>query len=302
VPRPKDGHDAESLVKHAGVAISTAKEWHVDVLAYSPAVDPHDPEQLELVGELREAMSRGELRLRYQPKVDLQTSEIVGFEALAYWEHPTRGLLPPGAFVPIAERTGAIRHLTQAVIVAAVEQLQQWNEIEPPVSVSVNLTAIDLLDPKLPRQLTTLLKKRGVAPGRLCIELTERTVMASPDRAASVLKRLVTAGVQVSIDDFGTGHSSLGLLRSLPVQEVKIDKSFVADMTVSAHDRMIVLAAIQLGHSLGLRVVAEGVESPAVHDELRGQGCDQAQGFLYGRPMSDEMATGLLVAGDLKAA
>jgi diguanylate cyclase (GGDEF)-like protein len=299
---PKDGLDAETLLKHAEVATYTAKEWHVGVLAYSPAVNPHDPEQLELVGSLRDAAERGELRLHYQPKVDLATSEIVGFEALAYWEHPSRGLLPPGAFVPIAERTGAIRHVTRAVLVAAIQQLKEWDSLDRKLTVAVNLTAMDLLDPKLPRQLRALLRKHGVDPERLCIELTERSVMAAPDRARSILNRIVAAGIQVSIDDFGTGHSSLAHLRNLPVQEVKIDRSFVADMIVEPHDRMIVLAAIQLGHSLGLRTVAEGVETTAVHDALRELGCDQAQGYLYGRPQPAEAATSLLTSGDLQAA
>jgi diguanylate cyclase (GGDEF)-like protein len=299
---PKDGRDAEALLKHAEIATYTAKEWRVGVLAYSPAVDPHDPEQLELVGELREAAERGELRLHYQPKIDLATEEIVGFEALAYWNHPTRGLLPPGAFVPIAERTGAIRYVTRVVLSDAVEQLREWSSLDCELTVAVNLTAIDLLDPKLPRQLKALLRKHDVDPGRLCIELTERTVMAAPDRAKSVLKRIVAAGVQVSIDDFGTGHSSLAYLRNLPVHEVKIDRSFVSDMTVSPHDRMIVLAAIQLGHSLGLRVVAEGVETSAVHETLRELECDEAQGYLYGRPQPAEAMTDMLESGDLEAA
>lgn len=299
---PKDGGDAETLVKHADVATHTAKEWHVGVLAYSPAVDPHDPDQLELVGELREAAERGELRLHYQPKIDLTTNTIAGYEALAYWEHPTRGLLPPGAFIPMAERTGAIRHVTRAVLAEAVKQLKEWDSLDARFTVAVNLSAVDLLDPKLPRQLKALLRKYGVDPGRLCIEVTERTVMAAPDRARSILNRIVVAGIQVSIDDFGTGHSSLAHLKNLPAHEVKIDRSFISDMTVSTHDRMIVLAAIQLGHSLGLRIVAEGVETKAVHDALVEQGCDQAQGYLYGSPEPAEAVTSMLSSGGLEAA
>lgn len=299
---PKDGRDAETLVKHAGVATHTAKEWHVGVLAYSPAVDPHDPDQLELVGELRGAAERGELRLHYQPKIDLTTNTIAGYEALTYWEHPTRGLLPPGAFIPMAERTGAIRHVTRAVLAEAVKQLKEWDSLDERFTVAVNLSAVDLLDPKLPRQLKALLRKHGVDPGRLCIEVTERTVMAAPDRARSILNRIVVAGIQVSIDDFGTGHSSLAHLKNLPAHEVKIDRSFVSDMTVSINDRMIVLAAIQLGHSLGLRIVAEGVETKAVHDALLEQGCDHAQGYLYGSPEPAEAVTSMLASGGLEAA
>lgn len=298
---PKDGADAETLLKHAEIATYAAKEWRVGVLAYSPAVDPHDADQLELVGSLREAAEQGELTLHYQPKIDLSTGAIFGFEALAYWEHPTRGLLAPGEFIPIAERTGAIRHVTRAVLAGAVKQLSQWSSLDQELTVAVNLTAIDLLDPKLPRQLKALLRKHRVEPSRLCIELTERTIMAAPDRARAIITRIVAAGVRVSIDDFGTGHSSLSHLKNLPVHEVKIDRSFVTDMTVSPHDGMIVRAAIQLGHSLGLRIVAEGVETSDVNDALRELGCDYAQGYLYGKPAPAETVTAVL-AGEGRAA
>jgi EAL domain-containing protein (putative c-di-GMP-specific phosphodiesterase class I) len=251
---------------------------------------------------LREAAAQGLLRLHYQRQIDLVTNAITGFEALAYWDHPTRGMLPPGAFIPVAERTGAIRHVTRAVLASAVRQLKEWDSLDQQFTVAVNLTAIDLLDTKLPRQLKTLLRKHGVDPGRLCIELTERTVMAAPDRARSILERIVAIGIRVSIDDFGTGHSSLAHLKNLPVHEVKIDRSFVADMTVSPHDRMIVLAAIQLGHSLGLQIVAEGVETREIHNSLKELGCDYAQGYLYGRPEPPASVTDLVAGWDLEAA
>jgi diguanylate cyclase (GGDEF)-like protein len=281
---PKDAGDAETLLKHAEVASYTAKEWHVAQLKYSPAVDAHDLEQLELVGSLQAAIESGQLCLRYQPRVAVKTGELSGFEALAYWDHPVRGLLPPGAFVPLAERTGAIRHLTHAVLTQAVEQLSEWDALRGDFTVAVNLTATDLLDPKLPALLRKLLRKHAFDPGRLCLELTETTVMAAPDRARRILERIVALGVQVAIDDFGTGHSSLAYLKNLPVHELKIDRAFVSDMTSSRHDRMIVLAAIQLGHSLGLRVVAEGVEREEVAAALRELECDFAQGYYYGRP------------------
>jgi diguanylate cyclase (GGDEF)-like protein len=299
---PQDGSDAETLLKHAEAATYRAKEWHVGVLAYGPDVDPHHPEQLELMGELRAAADGGELSLLYQPKLDLGTSQVVGFEALTYWQHPSRGLLPPGAFIPTAERTGAIRHVTRAVLAGAVRQLGEWSSLHPGVGISVNLTAVDLLDADLPARLKALLQEHAVDPGRLCIELTERTVMAVPDRAEEALERIVAAGAQVSIDDFGTGHSSLAYLKNLPAQELKIDRSFVADMAVSSHDRMIVLAAIQLGHNLGLRIVAEGVETTAVHEALRRHGCDQAQGYLYARPQPADVASASLVGRRLHAA
>jgi diguanylate cyclase (GGDEF)-like protein len=291
---PNDGEDAATLLKHAEIATYTAKEWKVGVLGYSPAIDPHDPEQLGLVAALREASNRDELVLHYQPKIDLGTGVVVGFEALAYWQHPTRGLLPPRAFVPVAERTGAIRHLSRAVLTRAVRQLREWESIDPGLTVAVNLTAIDLLDLELPQQLEDLLHEYEVDPRHLCIEITESTVMADPQRASSTLERIVSTGVRASIDDFGTGHSSLAYLKNLPVHEVKIDRSFVAALTVSPHDRLIVHAMIELAHNLGLQVVAEGVETDAVDAALRQLHCDQAQGYLYARPQPAESLTSLL--------
>jgi diguanylate cyclase (GGDEF)-like protein len=299
---PKDAGDAETLLKHAEVATYTAKEWHIGQLKYSPAVDAHDPEQLELVGSLQEAAENGQLCLHYQPRIDLRNGALSGFEALAYWDHPLRGMLPPGAFIPLAERTGAVRHVTQAVLTRAVEQLREWSVLDGEFTVAVNLTATDLLDPKLPALLRRLLRRHAIEPGRLCLELTEGTVMAVPDRARRILERIAALGVQVAIDDFGTGHSSLAYLKNLPVHELKIDKSFVADMTASQHDRMIVLAAVQLGHSLGLRVVAEGVETAEADIALRELDCDFAQGYFYGRPQPPDVAAKLLEDAVLEAA
>jgi diguanylate cyclase (GGDEF)-like protein len=297
---PADGTDAHTLVKHAEIATYTAKEWRSGVLGYSPAVDPHDPEQLKLTAAIREAAEKGQLQLHYQPKIEIVSGSIAGFEALAYWAHPTRGLLPPGAFIPVAERTGAIRHVTRAVLLAAVEQLEKWSETE--LTIAVNLTAIDLLDADLTKRLKRLLREHQIEPGRLCIELTESTVMSDPERAQFILAELAEAGVHVSIDDFGTGHSSLAYLKDLPVHEVKIDRSFISDMSVSPSNHMIAKATIQLVHSLGLLVVAEGVEDVEVHRELRKLGCDYAQGFLYGRPQPLQAVELMLAADDQEAA
>ena len=190
--------------------------------------------------------------------------------------------------------------MTRAVLRAAVEQLRDWSETE--LTVAVNLTAIDLLDADLFGRITGLLEEHGVSPGRLCVELTESTVMADPERAQAILAAIAGAGVRVSIDDFGTGHSSLAYLKDLPVQEVKIDRSFIADMSVSRNNRMIAKATIQLVHSLGLQVVAEGVEDANVHSELRGLGCDYAQGYLYGKPQPLEAVEALLAGGVREAA
>jgi EAL domain-containing protein (putative c-di-GMP-specific phosphodiesterase class I) len=285
---PTDGNSAHALLQHSEIALHTAKEWKVPSLAYSPAVDPNDPEQLGLISALKTAAQTGEIHLHYQPKVSLGTGEVVGFEALAYWQHPTRGLLPPGAFVPAAERTGVIRHISRVVLEGAVEHLATLKERGMAHTVAVNLTAIDLLDLNLPRRLEALLRRNRVDPGRLCIELTESTVMADPERAQSTLERIAATGVRISIDDFGTGHSSLAYLKTLPAAELKIDREFVSNMTISRQDRMIVLATIKLAQSLGLRVVAEGVESVEIHNALVAIGCDYGQGYLYGRPRPAE--------------
>ncbi len=285
---PADGLEAETLLRHAEVALHTAKTWRVGVLSYSPAVDPHDPEQLVLVAELREAASRGELVPHFQPKIELASGYIVGFELLTYWQHPTRGLLPPGAFIPVAERTGAIRHLSRAVFELALRQYKDWERFEADLVLSINLTAIDLLDLELPEHLDGLARKHGVDPRYICLEITESTIMADVDRAHSVLDRLVASGFRLSIDDFGTGYSSLAYLKNLPMHEIKIDRSLVSGIATSAQDRAIVGATIQMAHSLGLEVVAEGVETSAQEALLRTLRCDQAQGFLYARAQPAE--------------
>jgi diguanylate cyclase (GGDEF)-like protein len=298
---PKDGATAEMLLKHAEIAVHTAKQWRVTTLAYSPAVDPNDPEALGLMGELRDAARNGEIRLHFQPKVEVATEKIVGFEGLAYWYHPTRGLLPPGAFIPMAERTGAIRHVSRAVLVGAMAQLREWQDL-PELTVAVNLTAIDLLDIQLPRRLRALTRRYGVDPSRLCVELTESTIMADPERASSVLERIGATGARVAIDDFGTGHSALAYLKTLSAHELKIDKEFVTGLMTSRQDRMIVHSTTRLAQNLGLRVVAEGVESREAHNALRALGCDYAQGYLYGAPLPVEEAIELVRSADRRAA
>jgi diguanylate cyclase len=282
---PRDGSDSETLLRRADIALHAAKTRRVGVLSYSPEVDPHDPEELSLVAELREAATRGELVPRYQPKVDLARDVVAGFEALTYWEHPVRGLLTPGAFVPVAERTGAIRYLSRAIFELAVRQLRAWRELDPNLTIAVNLSAVDLLDLELADHLEAVLREHGVEARSVCLEITESTVMGDVDRTQSVLERLATSGFRLSIDDFGTGYSSLAYLKNLPVLEVKIDRSLVSGVTASPQDRTIVRATIEMAHSLGLTVVAEGIETAEQRTLLRTLGCDYAQGFLFARPL-----------------
>jgi EAL domain-containing protein (putative c-di-GMP-specific phosphodiesterase class I) len=193
----------------------------------------------------------------------------------------------------MAERTGAIRHVSRAVLAGAVAQLRAWGD-RPELTIAVNLTAIDLLDIQLPRRINALMRRHGVDPGRLCVELTESTVMADPERAQTVLDRIAATGVRIAIDDFGTGHSALAYLKTLPAHELKIDRSFIAGLMASRHDRMIVHATTRLAQTLGLQVVAEGVETRETHNALRAIGCDYAQGYLYGRPLDLATATELV--------
>jgi diguanylate cyclase len=238
------------------------------------------------MSELRTALEREEIVLHYQPQIDVRTGRVQGMEALVRWEHPERGLLPPGAFIPLVERTGVSTSLTEYVLAGVAGQLQTWQEagVEIDVTVAVNLTMFDLLDTSLPGKVATLLEKAGVEPERLELEITERVIMADPVRVRSVVEQLKETGVRIAIDDFGTGYSSLSYLKTLPVDVIKIDRSFVMSMMEDESDRAIVRSTIDLAHNLGLSVVAEGVDSKDTLDELARFGCDMAQGFYISRP------------------
>jgi diguanylate cyclase (GGDEF)-like protein len=299
---PRDGDDGETLFRRADVALHGAKARRIGVLTYSPEVDPHDPDELRLVADLRGAAARGELVPHYQPKVDLAGNVVAGFETLTYWQHSTRGLLSPGVFIPVAERMGAIRHLTRDVFELAVGQLCVWRDRGEALPLAVNLSPVDLLDLQFADDLAGVLAERGIEPRLVCLEITETTVMADVDRAHSVLDGLAASGFRLSIDDFGTGHSSLAYLKNLPVHEVKIDRELVSGIASSAPDRTIVRSTIEMAHSLGLAVVAEGVETREQEALLRSLGCDYAQGYLYSRPLPAADLEAALTGFDLAAA
>jgi len=235
--------------------------------------------------ELRRAIDQEELLLHYQPKAELQSGRIAGVEALVRWQHPERGLLYPDEFVPLAERTGLIKELTLCVLEAALRQLRAWQESGLQLSVSVNLSARDLLDCELPETVERLLRKYELAPDRLELEITESVILADPMRARLVLNRLSAMGVELAIDDFGIGYSSLAYLKRLPVKQIKIDRSFVMNMERDENDAVIVRSTIDLGRNLGLMVVAEGVESKTIWSDLARLECDLAQGYYLSRPI-----------------
>jgi diguanylate cyclase (GGDEF)-like protein len=291
---PEHGDDVDTLLQRADVAMYVAKDGHEGTAVYDPEQDTNDAARLALAGELRRAIENEELVVHFQPKAELQSGRIVGLEALVRWQHPERGFIPPNEFVPIAERTGLIKPLSRYVLAAAVRQCAAWDAAGLELHVAVNLTIPDLLDLELPDGIAGLLAETGVRPEQLELEITESTILADPFRVRLVLNRLNEMGLRLAIDDFGTGYSSLAYLRSLPVQAIKIDRSFVLGMAENANDATIVRSTIELGRNLGLRVVAEGVETQEVWETLREQGCSLAQGYFIGRPAAVDELRGLL--------
>jgi diguanylate cyclase (GGDEF)-like protein len=291
---PEHGEDADALLQHADVAMYVAKEEHTKTALYDAERDTNDTATLALAGELRRAIQTKELVVFFQPKADLEDGRIVGVEALVRWQHPDRGFIPPNDFIPIAERTGLIKPLSRVVLAAAVGQCQAWNAAGYDLQISVNLTIPDLLDLELPDRIGALLAKTRVRPEQLELEITETTILADPFRVRQVLNRLNEMGLGLAIDDFGTGYSSLAYLRRLPVQTIKIDRSFVTGMCEDASGATIVRSTIDLGRNLGLEIVAEGVESPDEWNALKAHGCTLAQGYFISRPLPADELTALL--------
>jgi diguanylate cyclase (GGDEF)-like protein len=279
------GNDTATLLQRADIAMYVAKNKDLGVFAYDADLDSHSPAKLALLGDLRRAIDRGELVLHYQPKVSLSTGDIVDAEALVRWQHPRHGLLMPDMFIPLAENTGLIAPLTEHVLDSALAQARLWIDEGRPLTVCVNLSARNLLDQRLPAQVGALLSHHGVPAGRLKFEVTESAIMADPARAQHLLEQLAALGVRISIDDFGVGYTSLGQLKTMPLTELKIDRSFVMTMTTDRPNALIVHSVIDLGHNLGLTIVAEGVEDAETLTVLQGLGCDTAQGYHLARPM-----------------
>ena len=282
---PQHATDADALLSRAEVAMYAAKRRTEGPLMYDAAFDAASTQTLSLLTELRQAVEQGELRLYLQPKLGLDTGRVSGAEALLRWLHPVRGLVPPMSFIPFAEQTGFIRVLTMWVFEEAARHWLTLHSEGIVLTLSVNLSTRDLLDPELPQKFDALLVKHRVPAEAFCLEITESAIMDDPARALATLNRLSALGFKLSIDDFGTGYSSLAYLKRLPVDELKIDRSFVMSMEKDLDDAKIVRSTIDLAHNLGLTVVAEGVENSKSWEMLRELSCDEAQGYHMGRPM-----------------
>jgi EAL domain-containing protein (putative c-di-GMP-specific phosphodiesterase class I) len=262
-----------------------AKSSGTGTLFYDKQQDAHTPERLALMVDLGNAVRENQLVLHYQPKIDLNSSRVIGCEALVRWSHPKMGMVPPGKFIHLAEMTDLIQPLTYWVVEESLRQLAEWHAGGLNLHVSVNLSTRNLMDQNCHTHLEELLAKYQVNPGYLDLEITETALMGDPDRALEQINRLTALGIQLSIDDFGTGFSSLAYLKQLPLHTLKIDRSFVGDMLNDQADLLIVRSTMNLAHSLGLGVVAEGVENHATAEALRVMGCEMAQGFHFCKPV-----------------
>jgi diguanylate cyclase (GGDEF)-like protein len=288
---PNHGDDVDSLLQKAEVALYLAKQHKgCSVETYSPELDTHSPRKLTLMSDLHHAINHSELLLHYQPKVDLASHRVVAFEALVRWQHPQHGLLPPMEFIPAAERTGLIVPMTYWIADQAMAQCARWQGANSDIDVAVNVPVSVLLDHELPKRLTALLHKHGLAPRRLVVEITESSLMEDLESGLRQLTHLSSLGMRISIDDFGTGYSSLAYLRRLPISEIKIDQSFVMGMLESDNDAVIVHATIGLAHNLGKTVIAEGVADAGILKRLTALGCDLAQGHHISPPVDGKQA------------
>ena len=282
---PDHADDGPGLLQRADVAMYEAKREHRRHATYDADRDANSRDRLAMVGELRDALANAELTVFYQPQASLQTGRMTGVEALVRWAHPTRGLLTPDVFIAVAEQAGLMRQLTAHVLDIALAQAATWHEQGRELTVSVNITAADLMDARFPDEVAGLLAHHDVPPERLELEVTEDTVMSDPERALDVLARLSETGIALSLDDYGTGHSSLAYVKRLPIRELKIDRSFVMHMDIDPDDATIVRSTIELATNLGLHVVAEGVETAENWRALQAMGAGHAQGYFLSRPV-----------------
>jgi diguanylate cyclase (GGDEF)-like protein/PAS domain S-box-containing protein len=282
---PEHADGVEGLIQRADIAMYVAKRDNSGWELYDKSQDDHQPHRLSLISELRRAIDERELVLHYQPKLELRSGQVAAVEALVRWHHPTRGMVGPNEFIDVAQETSLIKPLTLYVIDEALRQCRAWAAEGHALAVAVNVSTRNLIDLDFPDQVAALLAKWEVGPEQLELEITESAIVADMFRMRGVLERLGAMGLRISVDDFGTGYTSLGYLRRLPISELKIDRSFVSHMATSEEDAVIVRSTIDLGRNLGLGVVAEGVEDAEVLERLRDLGCDVAQGYLMSAPI-----------------
>jgi diguanylate cyclase (GGDEF)-like protein len=282
---PEHGHERSILLRHADVAMYAAKRNKLGYALWNDDYDVYSRERLVLMNDLRRAVDHDELRLLYQPKVSLNRVGALDAEALVRWQHPARGPMMPNEFIPFAEQTGYVWAITQWVLAHAIAQCAQWRKDGLPMNISINISAIDLMDAELPDRFVTLLERHSCAAEWITLEITESAILDDPGHGIKSLERLSALGCRLAIDDYGTGYSSLAYLRRLPVRELKLDKSFVMGMMGDTADALIVRSTIDLAHNLGLSVAAEGVEDQATLDGLCALGCDVVQGFLLSHPL-----------------
>ncbi|MBG6058616.1 diguanylate cyclase (GGDEF)-like protein [Cryobacterium sp. MP_M5] len=282
---PEQGEDLTSLLRKADMAMYKAKAQRTGHRVYRSVDDSHGENRLRTLQELRVALQDDQIELYYQPKVHLATGEVHGVEALVRWNHPSRGLLEPDQFLDLVEESGLMHPLTQVVLAKALDQAARWVRHGQPLTVAVNLSASALIDVELPERIGAMIDARGLPTSALLLEITEEFLMSDRERAHDILSRLRNTGIRIAVDDFGTGYSSLAYLRDLPIDELKLDRSFVQPMADDARAAALVASAVVLAHSLGLAMVAEGVEDGVAYEELNRYGCDQAQGFHLSRPV-----------------
>jgi diguanylate cyclase len=288
---PLHAADYDGLLQRADSAMYAAKRNHTGIAMHTREQEADNSQKLALASDLRRAIEGGQLSLYYQPKATLRTGDVSGVEALVRWKHPDRGMISPDQFIPLAERSGLINLLSMWVLKTALRQVADWKRMGLVMPVSVNLSARDLIDVRLPDEIEAALHEANVASELLEVEITESVLTADPARARAIVTRIGELGPTTTIDDFGAGYSSLAYLKNLPVHALKIDRSFVLGMTDNEHDATIVHAVVDLAHNLGLRVVAEGAEDMAVWERLRLAGCDEVQGFVLAQPMPSAQAT-----------
>lgn len=291
---PHHGRYADELIRRADLALLQAQQSDQGIACFDITTEQKHQRRIQVLGDLQRAIDNNQLHLVYQPKMNLQDRRIVSCEALVRWRHPTYGNVSPAEFIPHAERTGSIRQLTRWVLNSALQQLSIWQQAGRNLSVAINLSAADMIDPTLPGDIMKTLKSCNVAADQLVLEITESAVMRNMEAALQAIAQLRMHGIKFSIDDFGTGHSSLAQLRSLPVDELKLESTLIADLVIEERARVIVRAVTELSHSLGMHVVAEGIETAQMLRAVAQAGCDIAQGYLISRPMpASELLTWL---------